>query len=277
MADLPAILCAITFQGNASNGLQQDTFFFIDTCYQEKLGITPVAICDQEFCVAVSDGVAESPLSQYASKAVVKAVAEEWQAYLAEPNSQHPSMNIERIYEKVATSPRKYRGASATLALLYRPINSPNQVVIKHIGDSRVYHFCHTSQTWRCLTRDHNVLNELLDEKAQVEGKPVDFGDYNAEGMARSLYALTDCLIVDSDLDNNPMPTYASQTLTVQAGDALVVCSDGVHDLVPSNEWQGIDKDTDLQDWLKQLRKQIYASDGRAYDNATAIVVRFDG
>ena len=30
--------CAITFQGNASNGLQQDAFFFLDHWYQEELG-----------------------------------------------------------------------------------------------------------------------------------------------------------------------------------------------------------------------------------------------
>jgi protein phosphatase len=45
---------------------------------------------------------------------------------------------------------------------------------------------------------------------------------------------------------------------------------------VPCEEWQSIDKHTDLQVWLKQLRKQIYASEGRAYDNATAILVKFD-
>ena len=272
MPTLPAQLCAITFQGNASNGLQQDAFFFIDACYQESLGITSVIACDQEFCVAVSDGVAESILSQYASKAVVKAVAEEWQAYLDEAYAQKPMMSIERIYEKVANAPRKYHGASATLALLYRPINSPNQVVIKHIGDSRIY--LQRNNKWQCLTRDHNVLNELLDEKALTEGKPVDFGDYNAEGMAGSLYALTECLTIDSDFDSNPMPNYDSQTVSVQACDCFVVCTDGVHDLVPCDEWQIINHQTNLQTWLKTLHKQIYASKGRAYDNATAIIIR---
>ena len=32
--------CAITFQGNASNKLQQDAFFFLDNWYQE----TPILI-----------------------------------------------------------------------------------------------------------------------------------------------------------------------------------------------------------------------------------------
>ena len=90
------------------------------------------------------------------------------------------------------------------------------------------------------------------------------------------MYALTDCLIADSDLDNNPMPAFENQTLAASSGDCLVVCTDGVYDLVPCDEWEGIDKHTDLQNWLKQLCKQIYASKGRAYDNATAILVRFD-
>lgn len=271
---ISANLCAITFQGNASNGLQQDAFFFIDECYHEKIGITPIVTCEDAFCVAVSDGVAESPLSEYASRAVVKVVAEEWQDYLGEPTAQKPTMSIARVYEKVANAPRKYHGASATLALLYRQMNSPNQVIIKHIGDSRIYH--QRSGNWQCLTRDHKVLNQIMDEKAEQAGRVVEFSDYNSDGMAGSLYALTDWLTIDSDLDSNPMPCYDSQVVTIQAGDCFVVCSDGVHDLVPCEQWQMIDDKTDLQDWLKSLRKQIYASRGRAYDNATAIVICFE-
>lgn len=279
MTRLSTMLCAMTFQGNASNGLQQDAFFFVDDYYQEALGITPVRQCDDAFCVAVSDGVAESNLSQYASLKTVKTVKQLWQNYLDNSN-QSPVMDISKIYEKVATLPKRYYGASATLALVYRAFAKDNQsnssVVIKHIGDSRVYHFSANTKTWRCITRDHNLLNQLIDEKAENENRQVNFSEYNRKGMASPLYALTDCLIADSDLDNNPMPTFDSQTLAVSSDDCLVVCTDGVHDLVFCNEWQGIDKHTDLQEWLKQLRKQIYASKGRAYDNATAILVRFD-
>lgn len=266
-------LCAMTFQGNATNDLQQDAFFFIDTCYHEKLGITPIAICGNAFCVAVSDGVAKSPLSEYASQAVVKAVAQQWQSYLTNPATQKPIINIEQIHEQVAHAPQKYKGACATLAVLYRAIHSPNQVTIKHIGDSRVYLQC--DNKWQCLTRDHNVLNELIDDDAQAQGKAVNFSDYNRTGMANYLYSLTDCLIIDSDLDSNPIPRCDSQTISIQAGDCFVVCTDGVHDLVPCDEWQMIDKNTNLQDWLKNLRKQVYKSEGRAYDNATAILAYF--
>ena len=279
MTRLSTTICAMTFQGNASNGLQQDAFFFVDDYYQEALGITPVHRCDDAFCVAVSDGVAESNLSQYASLKTVKTVKQLWQTYLDNPN-QSAVMDISKIYEKVATLPKRFYGASATLALVYRPLAKASEtnppIVIKHIGDSRVYHFSAMTKTWRCITSDHNLINQLIDEKAENENRQADFGEYNQDGMASPMYALTDCLIADSDLDNNPMPTFDSQTLKVSSDDCLVVCTDGVHDLVPCDKWQSIDKHTDLQAWLKQLRKQIYASEGRAYDNATAILVRFD-
>ena len=279
MSNLSATLCAITFQGNASNGLQQDAFFFVDDYYQEALGITPVLHCDDAFCVAVSDGVSQSDFSQVASLKAMKTAKQLWQTYLDNPN-QSAVMDISKIYEKVATLPKRYYGASATLALVYRPIAKASEtnstVVIKHIGDSRVYHFSANTKTWRCITRDHNLLNQLIDEKVGNENRQVDFGEYNQDGMASPMYALTDCLIADSDLDSNPMPAFENQTWAVSSGDCLVVCTDGVHDLVLCDEWQSIDKHTDLQEWLKQLRKQIYASKGRAYDNATAILVRFD-
>ncbi len=279
MTRLSTTLCAITFQGNASNGLQQDAFFFVDDYYQEALGITPVRRCDDAFCVAVSDGVSQSNLSQVASLTTMKAVKQLWQNYLDNPN-QSPVMDISKIYDKVATLPKRYYGASATLALVYRPLAKVSEtnftVVIKHIGDSRVYHFSAMTKTWRCITRDHNLLNQIVDEQAAAENRQADFSKYNQKGMASPLYALTDCLIADSDLDSNPMPAFDSQTLAVSSGDCLVVCTDGVYDLVPCDEWEGIDKHTDLQEWLKQLRKHIYASKGRAYDNATAILVRFD-
>ena len=279
MTRLSTTLCAMTFQGNASNGLQQDAFFFVDDYYQEALGITPVHRCDDAFCVAVSDGVSQSDFSQVASLKAMKTVKQLWQTYLDNPN-QSAVMDISKIYEKVATLPKRYYGASATLALVYRTFakdkHPHSSVVIKHIGDSRVYHFSAMTKTWRCITRDHNLLNQLVDEQAAMENRQADFGEYNQNGMASPMYALTDCLIADSDSDNNPMPAFENQTLAVSSDDCLVVCTDGVHDLVPCDKWQSIDKHTDLQAWLKQLRKQIYASKGRAYDNATAVLIRFD-
>ena len=70
--------CAIIFQGNASNNLQQDAFFFLDNWYQEDLGVRAVTSVASPFCLTVSDGVASSNHSQYCSKAVVKVIRRLW-------------------------------------------------------------------------------------------------------------------------------------------------------------------------------------------------------
>ena len=276
MPPLSAQLCAMSFQGNASNGLQQDAFFFLNDYYQTPLGITEVQMCEKDFCVAVADGVAQSNLSQYASLSAVKAVKKLWKNYQLNQN-QSAFMSMQSIYEQIANAPIKYRGAMTTLALAYR-LKDSDEIVIKHVGDSRVYLQRDDGQSqngWRCITRDHNLLNQLVDDNAETEGRTADFGEYNKLGMATSLYTITDYLTIDSDEISNPMPSYDNQILQVKAGDCLVVCSDGVHDLVSCEEWSTINEQTDLQDWLKNLRKQIYVSQGRAYDNVTVIVIRF--
>ena len=273
---LSAQFCAMSFQGNASNGLQQDAFFFLNDCYQTSLGITEVQTSEEAFCVAVADGVAQSSLSQYASLIAVKAVKRLWKSYQLNQN-QSAFMSMQSIYEQIANAPIKYRGAMTTLVLAYR-LKDSDEIIIKHVGDSRVYLQRDNRQSrngWRCITRDHNLLNQLVDDNAEAEGRTTDFGEYNKLGMATALYTITDYLTIDSDEISNPMPSYDSQILQVKAGDCLVVCSDGVHDLVSCEEWSTIDEQTDLQDWLKNLRKQIYASNGRAYDNVTVIIIRF--
>ena len=113
MPPLSAKLCAISFQGNAVNQLQQDAFFLIDDYYQTPLGITEVKMCEKDFCVAVADGVAQSNLSQHASLSAVKAVKKFWHNYQLNQN-QSAFMSMQSIYEQIANAPIKYRGAMTT-------------------------------------------------------------------------------------------------------------------------------------------------------------------
>ena len=61
------------------------------------------------------------------------------------------------------------------------------------MGDSRIYLLPKGASQWQCLTRDHNLLNELIDQQAQEQGRHADFSEYNREGMAGSLYSITEC------------------------------------------------------------------------------------
>ncbi|MEN2751244.1 protein phosphatase 2C domain-containing protein [Psychrobacter sp. FBL11] len=278
LTEMIAHACAITFLGNASNGLQQDAFFFLDHWYQEDLGVMPVTSVQVPFCLAVSDGVASSNQSQYCSKAVVKAIKKLWDSN----QESVQNMTSDRIHTQLSQTkhaPKRY-GAAATLAMIVGTLddNKSINIDITHVGDSRVYKLGKEAKEWQCLTRDHSLLNELIDEKAHDEGRQASFEEYNRTGMAGSLYSITECfaLAVDSDDPSSEPPKSAKRTITAQSGDSLVICTDGIHDLVPSNEWSLIDSQTDLQEWLQTLRHQVYDADGNAYDNGTAIVMRFD-
>ncbi|WP_201583341.1 PP2C family protein-serine/threonine phosphatase [Psychrobacter jeotgali] len=266
--------CAITFLGNATNNIQQDAFYLLDDWYQETLGVTEIMPVTLPFCLAVSDGVASSNYSQHCSKAVVKAIKSLWTS-----QQNITSDSIHHLLNKTKHLSKRH-GAAATLAMIVSELNSDNTIKIKitHVGDSRVYLLPKGSKHWECLTRDHNLLNELIDEQARTRGERVEFAEYNREGMAGSLYSITECFALSADDDglSSEAPESAVRTIDIESGDCLVVCSDGIHDLVASHHWQLIDTHTDLQEWLQTLRHQVYESEGNAYDNGTAIVVRFD-
>ena len=266
--------CAITFQGNASNNLQQDAFFFLDNWYQEDLGVMAVTSVELPFCLAVSDGVASSNHSQHCSKAVVKAISRLW--------SEQKIIRSDSIHQLInqAKHSSKRHGAAATLAMIVGELNSDGTIkaMITHVGDSRVYWLPKGAAQWQCLTRDHNLLNELIDQQAQEQGLQAEFADYNREGMAGSLYSITECfaLTTDDSYTSSESPESISRKIDVNSGDCLLVCTDGIHDLVPSHDWQPVSSETDLQQWLITLKNQVYDSDGNAYDNGTAILLRFD-
>lgn len=266
--------CAITFQGNASNQRQQDALFFLDDWYQETLGITEITAVAAPFCFAVSDGVASSNYSQHCSKAIVKAVKALW-----DDNQTITSDRIHSLISQTKHSTKRY-GAAATFAMIVGTLNSDKtfNIRITHVGDSRVYRLPFGETQWQCLTRDHNLLNELIDQQVREQGRQAEFTDYNRDGMAGSLYSITECfaLTVDEQFLSSEAPESSVQIINIESGDCLVICTDGIHDLLPSKSWHLANEKTDLQEWLKMLKDKVYESDGNAYDNGTAILVRFD-
>jgi protein phosphatase len=222
--------------------------------------------------LAVSDGVASSNYSQHCSKAVVKSIKS-----LIDRQQPLNAINIHNVISETKHSAKRY-GAAATLAMLeVKSEQGGIQGKITHVGDSRVYRLTSGFSQWECLTRDQNLLNDLIDEQIQAEGRQAQMSDYNQAGMAGMLYGITECFSLSTkDGFNAEAPQSEVTTIEIDTGDSLVICTDGIHDLVPSDEWKLIDKHTDLQKWLLALKTQVYQSEGKAYDNGTAIVVRFD-
>ena len=51
------------------------------------------------------------------------------------------------------------------------------KATITHVGDSLVYRLPKGVSQWQCLTRDHNLLNELIDQQADEQGRQAEFSD----------------------------------------------------------------------------------------------------
>ena len=259
MLNLTAEVIAISWLGKTS---RQEDAILIDgkiSQYSDSR-ITPIYQPTQTLCVAVSDGVRHSPVPHKASKAVLNSVLKQ---HLAGKRIWLSTIQTD-LCQALADHPDSY-GSSATLALVEAvPSDQLNlqQLCINHVGDSRVYHYQNKSG-WRQLTEDHTTLAAMLQERQMVADQTVEYASMYA--------ALNHCLVADW-ADNN-VDGLCGQLVDVQAGDWILLCSDGLYDILDHQYWPEITAATDLADWLKQVHDAVHRKD--AYDNGSVVLIRW--
>ena len=64
--------------------------------------------------------------------------------------------------------------------------------------------------------------------------------------------------------------TIAEEFLT--QNDVLLVCTDGVHDVMECTEWPTLKVDMELRTWLLEMKELLHLN--QAYDNVSMILVR---
>lgn len=111
----------------------------------------------------------------------------------------------------------KGMGTTACIVLI-----QDDKVWYAHIGDSRIYYFCSTQKRLYRLTKDHSVVQNLVDEgiitEAEAEHHP------NKNKILKTLGVKS---IIEPDVCNIPInPTN---------GDVLLLCTDGLSGLVSEN------------------------------------------
>lgn len=157
-------------------------------------------------------------------------------------------MSLSAIAETVAFINHRYNGAATTL-VVYRLMDG-NQVTIKYIGDSRVY--LQRDNQWQCLTQDHTVLNELKKSRWYPAIKD----------LASAYDTLSNWLQIDT-MATICLPHNTTQTTKIEQGDYLLLCTDGIYDLIALTQWGFIDSDTHLTDWLNALKIKSTIQKGR--------------
>jgi protein phosphatase len=158
-----------------------------------------------------------------------------------------------RVHVMPASEIALGRPGSTVVALLVHPGGTE----IAHVGDSRAYHI-RQGQIFR-LTRDHSVVQEMVDRGLITPQQAARHPDANritrALGMAPE---------VEAEL--RPQP------ISHRAGDAFVLCSDGLSDTLEDHEILEIVASEPPPQAVGRLVDLANARGG--HDNITVIVVR---
>ncbi|MGI5211420.1 PP2C family protein-serine/threonine phosphatase [Plantactinospora sp. CA-290183] len=203
--------------------------------------------------VAVADGMGGAPAGEVASDIVIRALAPvEHAGTDAEP--------LAALVDAIDTANRRIRettdadpetegmGTTVTAVLLHR-----DRLVLAHVGDSRGYLL--RAGTLRQLTRDDTYVQALVDQGGLTP----------AEARRHPQRSLVTRAVQGSPL--HP----ATIALTAEPGDRLLLCSDGLSDVVAD---EAIGQVLGTQPDRGQCAKELImlAQQAGAPDNVTLVV-----
>ncbi|MDF2697189.1 MAG: serine/threonine phosphatase PrpC [Labilithrix sp.] len=205
----------------------------------------------------VCDGMGGHAGGKEASELAIKTIVE---IIEAAPAATSPGIALKRAIEEanariwsMPTAEAGYRPGSTVVAVLAHEGGAE----VAHVGDSRLYlvHAGAISQ----VTRDHSMVQEMVDRnliRAEDAAKHPDANKIlRALGIAK-----------DVDVDLRPEP------IAYVMGDVLVLCSDGLSDLVEPAEILQIAGTHPPLQAAGQLVDLANARGG--HDNITAMVIR---
>lgn len=154
------------------------------------------------------------------------------------------------LVERTASNP-ELTGMGTTLTCAYTLGNS---AMIAHVGDSRAY--LYRQGTLTQLTHDHTLAEVMLE------------AGFNDEDTRRFRSTLVNCLGGEGDVITEV------RHLALQSGDALLLCSDGLTDLVDDKAIAGVlGKGASSQSACQALVQM--ALDGGGRDNVTVVLARY--
>ena len=160
-----------------------------------------------------------------------------------------------RLLAEAAERPELH-GMGTTLTLAYR-LN--DMLFVAHVGDSRCY-FLRRDQFYR-LTRDHTLVDEMVRR-----------GVLSAEEAQHNQWRHVITNVVGGD---TPAVDVEVHKVHLQAGDAVLLCSDGLTNMVADDEILRILRtESDPKRACELLVAQANERGGN--DNITVVIARFD-
>ncbi|MEN0068023.1 MAG: protein phosphatase 2C domain-containing protein [Myxococcota bacterium] len=214
---------------------------------------------DGSLFVVVADGMGGHEAGEVASGLAVRVLGERMQRSDDDPRQRLYDGLLEAneaIMDEGQTSGTRGMGTTAVVALLQGP-----DAFVGLVGDSRLYHVRKGHTVWRTL--DHTRVQALVNAGDLDER---DARDHPESGM------LTRALGHSRMSDGEPLvPDVLEEPLELESEDALVMCSDGLHDLVEDWEISQVVAGRTPEDAAQELVD--LACDRGGFDNVTVAVV----
>ena len=237
---------------------QQDALLFGSRVIQSAHLLHSEQVDRNDLLIAVADGVATSPSAALASRQYLAALAGVSADAAGQPMTARHVRTAHQLFCDELTRKCSSYGASTTLVAAHI---IGQRVAVLNVGDSRTYRRSASGEVAQ-ISRDHTELNRLRESGIAVAG--VEYG---------SIYdALSDCLIADPEETGFAIHC---ESLELQDGDLLILCSDGVHDVLGDAAWSAlVAEHATPQALVQQTRQRVLAAG--APDNFSVIAVRFE-
>ncbi len=167
----------------------------------------------------------------------------------------------EQILKAAEADPKK-RGMGTTAAVaIIQHQNKQQQAFYGHIGDSRIYWF--HQNTLKRLTKDHSYVQMLIDQNIITEEE----SRYHPQR-----HLITQALGLETKIE----PEIATKPLILSPGDQLLLCTDGLINLVEDQEIAEVLRQ---KHWSEEQKVQTLihlAKERGGYDNITIILAAVD-
>lgn len=207
--------------------------------------------------LVVADGMGGANAGEIASQMAVEIVSRELFAAAAQEPAESLRTAVEsanrHIFEQ-ASSHTDWSGMGTTCTALWVKAGS---VWLAHVGDSRAYLV--RDGAAHLLTQDHSLVAQLV-QRGQLTAEQART-DPRRNVVTRSVGAAATVEVDAGSLDQ-----------PLQAGDVLVVCSDGLHGLVAEDEIAWYAAGDSLEKACEEL--VALANDRGGHDNISVVLAR---
>ncbi len=213
----------------------------------------------EPYLFAVADGMGGYAAGEIASRATLKA----FELATHKLRHEHDDADAEKIladaFDKanehiclMSARNQSYAGMGTTLTALYLP--GDNTAYAAHVGDSRLYLF--RNRALSQVTQDHSYVADLV-----AKGKLTDKEAFSHPQKNMLLQAIGVEEQIRTDIIH----------FAVEAGDILLLCSDGLSDMLHDSEIADVLEQNDLTAAADTLLAKVLANGGR--DNVSFIMI----